>query len=234
MEFNVTKCHMLRVTDKKDPIPSSYKLHGHTLEEVPNAKYLGVELTSHLNWKSHVKNISAKANKTSGFVYRNLKGCPTSIQTHCYKALVRPVMEYASSVWDPHQEYLQHMLENVQKRSARRIKRDFNRETDSAELVQQLGLETLRERRQTDKATMMYKIINGLVDVQTPPEMKFVESITRGASKKIQSYHSSKDCSLHSFFPSAIRLWRNLPPQALNATSPASFRSSLKGWVAAE
>jgi hypothetical protein len=231
MEFNVTKCHVLSVTDKQKPLPPTYTLHGHTLEEVKSAKYLGVELTSHINWKNHVTNITAKANRTSAFVYRNLKGCPTSVQTHCYKGLVRPVMEYASPVWDPHQEYLRDMLENVQKRSARRIMHNFDRDTDSNTLVRDLGLQTLKERRRIDKVTVMHKIQNKLVDIEIPPQLQLKDSITRGAPKKFQPLHSNKNCGLHSFFSSAARLWSNLPPSALSATTVSAFRGALKEWA---
>ena len=36
-----------------------------------------------------------------------------------YKGLMRPVLEYGSSVWDPHTHGLQEELENVQNRAAR-------------------------------------------------------------------------------------------------------------------
>ena len=35
-----------------------------------------------------------------------------------YKGLVRPILEYGSSVWDPHYEGLIDDLEKVQKRAA--------------------------------------------------------------------------------------------------------------------
>jgi hypothetical protein len=141
-------------------------------------------------------------------------------------------MEYASPVWDPHQEYLSDMLECVQKRSARRIKHDFDRNTDSSALVQELGLQTLRERRRIDKVTVMHKILNNLVDVKIPPELKLKDSITRGAPQKFQHPHSSKNCGLHSFFSTAARLWSHLPPKALSASSVPAFRSALKEWAA--
>ena len=49
MKFNITKCYVLSVTNKKKPHPPNYHLHGHKLE-VDSAKYLGVELTKKLNW----------------------------------------------------------------------------------------------------------------------------------------------------------------------------------------
>ena len=38
-----------------------------------------------------------------------------------YKGMVRPVLEYGSSVWDPHTNKLQDVLEKVQNRAARSV-----------------------------------------------------------------------------------------------------------------
>ena len=54
MEFNPSKCTVIQVTRSKTIIPSTYVLHGHTLETVSSAKYLGVNLPSNLNWSIHV------------------------------------------------------------------------------------------------------------------------------------------------------------------------------------
>ena len=41
------------------------------------------------------------------------------VKEAAYKGLVRPVLEYGSSVWDPHTHGLQEELEKVQSRAAR-------------------------------------------------------------------------------------------------------------------
>ena len=48
-----------------------------------------------------------------------------------YKGLVRPVLEYGSSVWDPHTHGLQEELENVQNREARFVTGNYVFETGS-------------------------------------------------------------------------------------------------------
>lgn len=45
MEFNVNKCHILRVTRKKDLVIHNYTLHDKVLETIDSAEYLGVTLT---------------------------------------------------------------------------------------------------------------------------------------------------------------------------------------------
>jgi hypothetical protein len=42
------------------------------LESVDKAKYMGVTISKDPNWEGHINNICGKANKTLGFLRRNL------------------------------------------------------------------------------------------------------------------------------------------------------------------
>ena len=70
--------------------------------EAANSKYLGITLQSNLKWNKHINSITNKANQSLGFLKRNLKIKSSDVKSHAYKALVRPKLEYASAVWDPH------------------------------------------------------------------------------------------------------------------------------------
>ena len=89
--------------DKKwiKKIHASYALEGTDLENVESIKYLGVTITNDLRWNIHVSNVCIKANRTLGFLRRNLYSCPQEVKEAAYKRLVRPVLDYGSSVWDP-------------------------------------------------------------------------------------------------------------------------------------
>ena len=63
MEFNLSKCQLVHVTLK-----TNYILHGHVLESIPCARYLGVDISSGLTWNSHVDPVTANANQTLGFI----------------------------------------------------------------------------------------------------------------------------------------------------------------------
>ena len=97
----------------------NYILHGHNCEYVSSAKYCVVTITSGLKWSARVQKICQKANRTIGFLKRNLNITNSNIKENAYTALVRPTVEYASSVWDPHLQKDIHKLERIQRRSAR-------------------------------------------------------------------------------------------------------------------
>jgi len=59
-------------------------------------------MTSDFSWNKHVDSVVSKANGTSGFLWRNLQISSPSLKTTAYTSLVRPVLEYASTVWDPY------------------------------------------------------------------------------------------------------------------------------------
>ena len=84
--------------------------------------------TQSWNWNNHINNITTKANRSLGFIKRNLKRCPEQIKDQAYKSPVRPHVEYASSVWSPHQKYQVDKLEKVQRKAARFVKNCWIRE----------------------------------------------------------------------------------------------------------
>ncbi len=67
----------------------------------------------------HIDNMTAKANQCLGFLRRNLKITSEKVKSHAYKALVRPKLEYCSTIWDPHQKQQINQIEKVQRRAAR-------------------------------------------------------------------------------------------------------------------
>ena len=78
-----------------------------------------------------LSNVCTKANRTLGFLRRNLYSCSQEVKEAAYKGLVRPVLDYGSSVWDPPGVVLQEELESVQKRAARFVTGNYNYETGS-------------------------------------------------------------------------------------------------------
>lgn len=95
MEFNPTKCQVLHISRSKSVHRNTYYLHGHALQPVSSAKYLGVTFTSDLSFNQHITQITATANKTLGFLKRNITTPNPKVRELAFKTLVRPQLEYA-------------------------------------------------------------------------------------------------------------------------------------------
>ena len=68
------------------------------------------------------------------------------------KGMVRPILEYGSSVWDPHTGKLQEELEKVQNRAARFVTRNNVYETGSiTDILGHLKWESLKKRRRDNR-----------------------------------------------------------------------------------
>ena len=77
MRFQPIKCNMMQLKRKQiKKIHASYNLEGTYLENVESIKYLGVTITSDLRSNTHVSNVCTKANRTLGFLRRNLCSFP--------------------------------------------------------------------------------------------------------------------------------------------------------------
>ena len=73
MEFNPSKCQVVRVTTSRKLINVTYTLHGQVLEVVTSAKYLGVDISNGLSWNPHIDRITKTATRTLNFIQRNIK-----------------------------------------------------------------------------------------------------------------------------------------------------------------
>ena len=169
MEFNPSKCEALSVTRKKSPTVYSYTLHDQILNRVKSTKYLGVTISSDLNWNKHISNITGKANQALGFVRRNIITRSHTIKTRAYKALVRPRLEYCSSVWDPQAKCAIQRLEMVQRRAARFILRRYHNTSSVSDMLDHLQWPTLAQRRCCTRLILLYKVTHQLVAI--PPNL---------------------------------------------------------------
>ena len=82
-------------------------------------RYLGVDLSSNLDWKEHIDWTVKKANSVLDFLRRNVRLNNCEIKSSAYVTLVRPHLEYCASIWSPHTDQYKQKLEMVQRRSAR-------------------------------------------------------------------------------------------------------------------
>ena len=102
MEFNPSKCQAVHITRSRQPINTTYSMHGQVLDPVDSTRYLGVDIISDLSFTQHINRTTANASKSLGYLKRNVLTKNPTIREAAYKTIVCPQVEYASSVWSPY------------------------------------------------------------------------------------------------------------------------------------
>ena len=99
MRLNLDKCVTLHCYRSFNPHLTNYFVENYTLENVNQHPYFGVILNKTMSFTAHTNTTISKASKLLNFVKRNLSSCLKSTKESTYLSLVRPTLEYASSVW---------------------------------------------------------------------------------------------------------------------------------------
>ena len=169
MSLFASKCEVisLRVTWKRNPIKTTYKCTQYmvTSWHWTTGKYLGVTIADNLTWNAHVDTTSEKANNSLAFLRRHLASFPRDIKAQSYLALVRPILEYASTPWDPYTKSNIQQLEAVQRRAARFVTGDYRTTSSPSQMIADLGWEPLYQKRANFKLVMVYRHTYRLIDV---------------------------------------------------------------------
>ena len=136
-----------------------------------------------------------------------------------YNGMVRPILEYGSSVWDPYTDKLQEELEKVQNRAARFVTRNYVYETGSMTgILGQLEWEPLKKRRKDNRRILLYKGLKGKVRIPTDDLIPKTRRVRNQHSLAFQIPSASKDVYKYSFFPQTIRDWNDLPESLISSS----------------
>jgi hypothetical protein len=193
-----------------------------------HSKYLGVYISQNLSWNHHIDTITKKANSTLGFLRRNLQIRNQDVKGMAYKSLVRPTLEYCSSVWSPYTKAQVKKLEMVQRRAARYVTNRYHNTSSVTSMLDHLQWDTLEQRRERIQLTMLYKISNNLVDISADRYLTPTKSVTRGShSRNYLIPPTSTSYHRYSFFPRTITTWNKLPADVVESPDLVSFKRGL-------
>ena len=157
MKFNVSKCIVICCTRSLTPVQYDYKLSNITLIAKDQRLYLGILLHKALSWSGHITNIASKASQIFNFLRRNFTKCSSTVKASSYLTLVRPIMEYAASVWDPYHLNDIQALEKVQRRAAHWVMNDYSWYSSVSAMLHNLNWPSLQLRRRISRLQTFYK-----------------------------------------------------------------------------
>ena len=233
MEFNPSKCAVLSFTASKSHPEYNYYIHNEMLARAKEHKYLGVMLSSDFKWSSHINSAANKARQTLGFVKRNTKSMSRSVRDAAYRSLVRPHLEYASVVWDPHTGRDIDRLEGVQRHAARYVIGDYRRGSSVTNMLNDLKWEPLARRRMVARQTMVFRILRG--EVAIPRDLFFqyneYQQTRRSTSFKLTRSQPRGNIDKFAFAQRAVPEWNSLPAHVVDAPSVDAFRLRLLNFL---
>ena len=163
-----------------------------------------------------------------GFLQRNLRVSNRDTKASAYFTLVRPNIEYCASVWSPYTDQGKRMIEMVQRRSARYVTNRYRNMSSVTDMLEELNWESLESRRTKIQLTLLYKIMNGMVDIPTSPYVTQASARTRSShTMKLRQISSRTDACKYSFFPRTIPFCNSLPASIAEAPDLVSFKREL-------
>ena len=142
------------------------------MKHVDSAKYLGVEISSEMNWDTHINNIVNKGKRNLGFLKRNIRLNSQDLKSKAYKVIVRPTLEYASVIWDPYTKKNIKAIEMIHCRAARYVTNRYKRYASVTEMLRELQSDSLEERRRRQRLVMFYKIHHNQVELKKDVSIK--------------------------------------------------------------
>ena len=226
LTFNTSKCSYMMLSRKRFPTTPLHPLmlSGLHLNEVECFKYLGVLLSSDLSWTPHITSVCSKAKKILGLLYRRFYNhAEGDTLKQLYLSLIRPHLEYACPVWDPHTMKDKVLLEDVQKFAFRMATKQWD--SGYQDLLDIMNVLSLADRRLQLRLSLLYKIVHGMCyfpsDIFCP---RTNYSHRTNHSLVIDQPYARTNAYFYSFVPHTISAWNSLHQQHVTAPSVSAFK----------
>ena len=151
----------------------------------PFTKHLGVYLDSKLNFSKHIKEKVAKAMKGITLLRYLSKYVDRNVLSLSYKMYIRPHLDYGDVLYHNQRADLMDLVERVQYKAALIISGCWQG-TSRVKLYDELGWESLSDRRWLRRLTIFYKIKNGLAPsylIDHIPKRNAINMVLRNQNK---------------------------------------------------
>ena len=224
LPFNMEKTKVLHYG--RNNSEHNYQIGGLNIEKDCSEKDLGVTFDNSLKFSTHIASIVQKANSRLGIIKRNFSITSKEIIIPLYKSLVRPILEYGSSIWNPalRRDYLE--IEKVQRRATKMISNISHLSYENR--LRHLKLDSLAFRRRRSDMIQVYRIIHKIDNINFTDFFQFnVESATLGHSLKLKKPRINNNLRQNAFAIRVINDWNQLKDETVTSTSINIFKTNL-------
>ena len=227
LSLSVGKCFHIRYGLKINNSSSLYSVDSVALNTVTELRDLGVIMDSRLHFTTRIKSVISRCHLRANQILHCFLSNDRTLLTKAFVTYVRPILEYCSSVWNPHQITLIDKLESVQRWFTKRLVGMAKLSYD--ERCTQLGLERLELRRLRADLIYCFNIIHGFSCLTFNDFFNYTDvSFTRGHSLKLNVPVSRIDCRKYFFCVRVINAWNSLPNEIVVLNKVLMFKLKLK------
>ena len=232
-QLNLAKEKCEHITFSKKPEPTTFYLSNTPICKTSMVKDLGVYISSDLKWQSHTNSIRLKAYQKCYLILRTFSSKNIWTLLRLFTTYVRPILEAGSIIWSPQFCKDVQSVEQVQRYYTKRIFRRCNIPyTSYMDRLAKVNINTLEYRRCVADLTMVYKIVNNLVDIPIDNYFKLFTSPydTRRhpwclkLNPCVSSHHESY------FSRRVVPVWNKLPRDLVVSKSLTDFIIKLKEY----
>ena len=228
VSFNPAKTESLLISRKLNrPQHPSLSMQNHQIIEVDSHKHLGIYPSNDCTWHQHINYIKEKAWFRVN-VMRKLKfKLDRKSLEIIYTAFIRPLLEYGDVIWDNCAEYEKADLDKIQNEAAR-IATGATKLVSLYILSNEIGWETLEQRRKNHRLTLFYKMVYNITPYYLsnliPPTVSNLSRYNLRNSNDLQTVDARTSQYYHSFLPSTTRDWNSLSVETKQSESVKSFK----------
>ena len=230
LKLNPEKCVVLRFgrgcleTAAPDPAVS-YSLQGVPLKCVNSHKDLGVVVDTSLRFHSHVRTTAQKAGGLASGLLRATVCRSAEFMVSLFVAHIRPLIDYASCVWNMGYLGDSRLLESVQRRWTKEIIGLRDKSYD--ERLRELQLFSVKGRLQRADLIKCWKIMHGQLDHLRSLFTLAPAVGTRGHPLKLVVPRCATDTRRRFFAVRTVKLWNSLPEHVVLAQTITLFKQLL-------
>ena len=184
---------------------------------------MGLFIDRNLSFRSHIHSLILRAYAFINRIFRSFRSRNESFLLKVFCIYVRPLLEYASPIWNPTKRSLVEKLERVQMYFIARAYDTPLKEENYSDFLRQIRIPSLEQRRLATDLLYLYKMVNGVFRGNCCPELKL--SITRGSETKFDIPGNYGKRRKSSFVVRSCLLWNKLPTEVTSSRTVKEFRS---------
>ena len=143
--------------------PCTFNYCNNSLPMPDHAKYLGLLLEPDLSWNMHIDKLVKKLNYLSSILKNMSNYCTSTLLLTYFRSFVQPVLDYGISIWGNCSSANINKVQRVLNRMGRIIIGNFDyMTTRGADLLKQLRIPSVEERRDYFTCKLVYQSVHGL------------------------------------------------------------------------